>query len=198
MGEKESPLADLGEVKTTPIKTIPARWLELDKTLPEVVSAPMNSDLTLECVAVGSPPPRVYWLKDGKPMDHVSESVDGHTLCLLRSLNASQADLHVGIARYFLSCQIAQFHFISLVLQMMPYGLDFSNQVYGWGSPVKRDEGGDFSMANVKSKLPLRCLRPEDQGEYSCVAENEGRQLIATTTLAVEGTTKRHSFYGHN
>lgn len=61
-----------------------------------------------------------------------------------------------------------------------------ANHVFGWDI-FKKDSSPDFSMANVKSKLPLKCLRPEDQGEYTCVAENDERQVVATTVVTVDG-----------
>jgi len=123
------------------MKTPPTKWLDLERTMPSTLSAPINSDIILECNAVGSPPPQVYWLKDGKPVEHMS-----------------------------------------------PLDLDrFANQVFGWDL-VKRGGMGkeDFAMANVKSKLPLKCLKPADVGEYTCIAENEGKQLIATTLVSID------------
>lgn len=78
------------------------------------------------------------------------------------------------------------------LIQMAPYGMEqMTNHVFGWDNVLKKRNGGesgrDFSMANVKAKLPLRCLRPEDQGEYTCFAENDGRQLVASTILTVDG-----------
>lgn len=72
---------------------------------------------------------------------------------------------------------------------MTPFDVDqLANHVFGWNEIVQRDGASrDFSMANVKAKLPLKCLRPIDQGEYTCVAENDGRQLMATTVVTIDG-----------
>lgn len=69
--EKEA-IVDLNDADKDSEKAPPNKWLELERTLPAVVNTHVNADLTLECVAVGSPPPRVYWLKDDK---HVSSLI---------------------------------------------------------------------------------------------------------------------------
>jgi len=47
-------------------------WLELEGIPPSRVPVKLYGDLTLECQAVGSPPPMIYWLKNGKPLENVS------------------------------------------------------------------------------------------------------------------------------
>lgn len=56
------------------------------------------------------------------------------------------------------------------------------------GNNVVYDKFGHSGMANVKSKLPIKCAQPEDQGRYTCVAVNRGKQVSATTHLSVIGT----------
>ncbi|CAG7658800.1 unnamed protein product [Allacma fusca] len=119
------------------------QWLELEGIPPSRVPVRLHSDLTLECQAVGSPPPMIYWLKNGKPIDNQAASFSSEEL-------ANQVDRESnGIA-------------------------------YSVG------EKSGFVMAKTKSKLPLRCIRPEDEAQYTCVADNDGRQLIASTVVVIE------------
>jgi hypothetical protein len=53
-------------------KLVPRKWLEIEEIFPSHQVAKANGDLTLECAAVGSPPPTIYWMKNGKPIENVS------------------------------------------------------------------------------------------------------------------------------
>ena len=69
----------------------------------------------------------------------------------------------------------------------MPYSSEesFTNHVDRNEVPFG-DQAG-FVMAKVKSKLPLQCIRPEDEATYTCVADNNGRQVVASTVVVIEG-----------
>lgn len=56
------------------------------------------------------------------------------------------------------------------------------------GNNVLYEKFGHTGMANVKSRLPIKCAQPEDQAHYTCVAVNRGKQVSATTLLTVIGT----------
>lgn len=47
-------------------------WLDIGKNFVESKQISRNTDGELECEAVGSPPPKVYWMKDGVPIESVS------------------------------------------------------------------------------------------------------------------------------
>jgi len=125
--------------------TAPQQWLELEVVPPRRISARLHSEVVLECEAVGSPPPLIYWMKDGVPLNTL----------------------------------------VSLDSEEMTNGLDTRDSLL-----ERRSKGNfipsSFAMSKIKSKLPLRCIRPEEEGEYSCVADNFGRQLVAKTTVAIE------------
>lgn len=132
-------------VASTP-DLIPRHWIELESVPPTKISAKLHGEVVLECEAVGSPPPLIYWLKDGKPLDHL----------------------------------------VTFDSEEMMNGLDTRDSLL-----ERRSEGNfvpsNFAMAKIKSKLPLRCIRPEEEGQYSCVADNLRQQVLATTTVAIEG-----------
>lgn len=46
-------------------------WLEIGKDFVETKQITLNSDGELECEAVGSPPPKIFWLKNGMPIESV-------------------------------------------------------------------------------------------------------------------------------
>ncbi|CAL8071401.1 unnamed protein product [Orchesella dallaii] len=119
-------------------------WLDIGKGFPESRETTRNSDIELECEAVGSPPPKVFWLKNGLPLE-------------------SQ---------------------ISIVTN------DDSMK-----NNVIFDKFGYNGMANVKSKLPIKCAQPEDEGSYTCIAINRGKQVSATTVLSVIGTNPSVNIY---
>jgi len=64
------------------------------------------------------------------------------------------------------------------------------SRMYGLPSGYKRLL--NFAMSKVKSKLPLRCIRPEDEGEYKCVADNEGRQMVTSTIISIESKSSSY------
>ncbi|MBN3299469.1 HMCN1 protein, partial [Amia calva] len=56
---------------------------------PEEMSAPAGEELTLKCLAMGTPKPQLTWRKDGAPLDpsdtsHLQVSPDGGTVRILR------------------------------------------------------------------------------------------------------------------
>ncbi|XP_016112004.1 hemicentin-1 [Sinocyclocheilus grahami] len=60
----------------------------IDSGHPSEVSAPVGEELTLECRVMGTPTPKVSWLKNGKTLEngnkeHIAISPDGSTLTLL-------------------------------------------------------------------------------------------------------------------
>uniref|UniRef100_A0A8C1LEB7 Hemicentin 2 n=1 Tax=Cyprinus carpio TaxID=7962 RepID=A0A8C1LEB7_CYPCA len=60
----------------------------IDSGHPSEVSAPVGEELTLECRVIGTPTPKVSWLKNGKTLEngnteHIDISPDGSTLTLL-------------------------------------------------------------------------------------------------------------------
>ena len=46
----------------------PAKFLNLEKFPSARLSVRLHSDLNLECEAVGSPAPKIHWLKNGIPL----------------------------------------------------------------------------------------------------------------------------------
>ena len=135
---------------TTALGSESRQWLELETVPPARYPAKLHDEVVLECVAVGSPPPIIVWLKNGKPIESVP-SFDSEEL-----MN----------------------------------GLDARVVSYATG----------FSMAKLKSKLPIRCIRPEDEGEYSCVATqtegyNGGHQIAASSLVVIEGKYVQRFFY---
>jgi hypothetical protein len=123
----------------------PHQWLELETKPPLRISARLHGEVTLECEAVGSPPPLIYWLKNGTPID------------ALPSFDSEE----------------------------MVNGLDTRDTLL-----ERRSKGNfipsSFAMSKIKSKLPLRCIRPEEEAVYTCVADNFGHQLKAETTVVIE------------
>jgi len=45
-------------------------------------------------------------------------------------------------------------------------------------------------MAKISSILPFRCVRPEDEGQYTCVADNGVKQASSTTMVSVKRKLK--------
>jgi len=77
---------------------------------------------------------------------------------------------------------------------MSPLDIDrfaIANQVFGIGGGIGMAKQEDFAMANVKSKLPLKCLKPEDVGVYTCIAEM--RKSNSSQPLWYQLTTVRAS-----
>jgi hypothetical protein len=121
--------------------------LELESVPLAKTSAKLHGEVILECVAVGSPPPTIFWLKNDRPIAEANPTFDSEEM-----LN--------GVS-------------------------PMRNPMFLQSAATSSKSMG-FSMSKVKSKLPIRCIRPEDEGKYSCVADNDGRELASSTEVVIE------------
>ncbi|ODM95594.1 Neural/ectodermal development factor IMP-L2 [Orchesella cincta] len=135
-GEDEAimPLVEEAEMDLSSEPAIEKMWLNIGKGFQETRETTRNSDIELECEAVGSPPPKVFWLKNGLPLES--------------QITIVTADANMK-----------------------------NNVIF--------DKFGNNGMANVKSKLPIKCAQPEDEGTYTCFAINRGKQVSASTVVTV-------------
>lgn len=50
---------------------------------------------------------------------------------------------------------------------------------------LNEKRGALIGLGFTKSKLYLDCLSPEDEGEYTCVAETATQRIVQTTQVSV-------------
>ncbi|XP_046614410.1 neural/ectodermal development factor IMP-L2 [Neodiprion virginianus] len=56
-------------------KIINKEWVQMPKSPPGAISVPLRSHIELECEAIGSPAPQIYWLRGTEPLRQLDEVV---------------------------------------------------------------------------------------------------------------------------
>ncbi|XP_052100611.1 zwei Ig domain protein zig-4-like [Mytilus californianus] len=64
---------------------------------------------------------------------------------------------------------------------------DYKNDELFVEEILNEKRGALIGLGFTKSKLYLDCLSPEDEGEYSCVAETATQRIVQTTQVSVVG-----------
>ncbi|XP_026178915.1 hemicentin-1 [Mastacembelus armatus] len=167
--------------------------------------APLDSSVTLQCQADGSPAPSVTWHKDGQPL---SESVRQRVLSSgslqIAFIQPSDTGRYTCIAANAAGTVSLE---MSLTVQIPPSIRDGEQEVevvensqvqlvcvaegvpqpsLSWdkdGIPLS-ESTGEYTIL-PSGELTIDIAQPEDAGTYTCIATNEVGQDSRTMTLSV-------------
>lgn len=122
----------------------------------------MNDRLELTCDVSGSPPPAVYWLKNGQPIREVI------------------TDYQFKMSSDFI------YFYVQSPFQS-PFDRDNEEEatnsiVEGASALPKR------GLASTKSKLVIDCVDVDAEAIYTCVAESLNERIVSSTYVHIEGT----------
>ncbi|TRY54403.1 hypothetical protein DNTS_023681 [Danionella cerebrum] len=168
---------------------------------PEEQLVAVDSVLELECVATGSPPPTLSWLKDGRPLqDNVAVMERDGQLLRINKVQANDAGLYTCLASSPAG-EDGRNHWVRVQL---PPTLLGSNEIRTVSVPakghltlecqtdsdpppdiewykdnVKLHFGGRIQSIAGGQYLEIQDIRMQDSGQYSCVVTN----LAGSTSL---------------
>jgi len=191
------------------------------------VSLDDGQDLKLQCKVKGRPEPKVYWLMDGNPLDleeTETSYVDGVASLLLEDVMKEDEGRYSCVAensegKAETCCNVVvnvneeskqsePVFEIQLVDTTIKKGEDINLKCKISGNPkpevrwlvdgeavdesaeIKSDEEGNYQLILPESL-------PEDEGIYSCVAENPLNHVISSCKVTVDDTPSTEEANGH-
>uniref|UniRef100_A0A3B4A3D7 Ig-like domain-containing protein n=1 Tax=Periophthalmus magnuspinnatus TaxID=409849 RepID=A0A3B4A3D7_9GOBI len=156
-----------------------------ETTVPREVQAPQDSAVSLECHAVGNPPPQISWLKNGRPLLlsprsrllSVQLSDSGVYTCIARS-RAGLAELSYDVQ----PVTVVQGSLVTLTCEargVPPPTLTWFKD----GQPLSLHR--NLLLDGQETRLQLPDVAPGDAGLYSCVASNQAGSSTKGFNLTV-------------
>ncbi|XP_063051892.1 hemicentin-1-like [Engraulis encrasicolus] len=161
---------------------------------PEEMLVALGSELQLECVAEGTPPPSLSWLKDGRPLGEESDLVErAGQILRINKVTVEDAGLYTCLAtspagedgkNHWVRVQVPPTLLgsddVRLVTVPMKGHLTLECQTDGDPPPtiewIKDDQalqlGGRIQSAAGGQILEIGDVRAEDSGHYSCRVTN--------------------------
>lgn len=140
-------------VVSSPVQT---PVLKLKVVPPAGLAVPLGSSRVLECEAGGNPVPTMHWLKNGKRVAQVLEG---------RALNADPV------------CDVC----VPLFSRLFPSFAQTLEDALRQES--EESPQGILGLGFTRSRLFIDCFQPQDEGAYTCVAENAFERLSASTQV---------------
>lgn len=119
----------------------------------------MNDRLELICDVSGSPPPAVYWLKNGMPIPEV----------------------HTTLVNGFAGKLIA-----TSLCKQSPFDRE---EVEESTNKILESESllPTRGLASTKSRLVIDCVDGEAEAIYTCVAQSIKEKIVSSTYVHIEG-----------
>lgn len=183
---------------------------KLTKTPKDVTIGSGTDSMTLECEAVGSPPPHIIWLLNGReiPTDNVKYDVNSGGLTIHDIRKSDEGEYTCEISGSDLKASASlQVSGDSLIeygpadqKSLIGTNVEFSCEVakeyarkatVEWYLndallPVNGNSGLRISR-NRKGSLIIRQVGPDNTGEYRCRVSVDGREENATAMLQIIG-----------
>ncbi|XP_069039515.1 hemicentin-1 isoform X2 [Lepisosteus oculatus] len=202
----ESPAGRESRIYTLTVTVPPA--IAGSSAEPRAVTAAQDGVVTLQCQAAGTPPPRLTWLRNGRPLSlsprtrllssdtalrispvHLSDS--GVYTCVARS-PAGQAELSYdvqvqvppGVDRSEPSEQVTVVKGSAVTFTCEARGVPPPS--LSWfkdGQPLSLHR--NLLSDGQETRLRLPAVTPHDAGHYSCVASNQAGSSTKTFNLTV-------------
>ncbi|XP_035996829.1 hemicentin-1 isoform X1 [Fundulus heteroclitus] len=167
--------------------------------------APLDSSVTLECPAVGSPPPSITWHKDGQLLsDSVRQRLLGSGSLQIAFVQQSDAGRYTCTAANAAGTDSLDMRLTVQIppsirggaqevvvveksqARLMCVAEGFPQPKVSWkkdGTPLSESQG-EYTIL-PSGELVIDSAQPEDAGSYSCVATNSVGEDSWTVTLAV-------------
>uniref|UniRef100_A0A3Q1B6M5 Hemicentin-1 n=1 Tax=Amphiprion ocellaris TaxID=80972 RepID=A0A3Q1B6M5_AMPOC len=138
--------------------------------------APVDSSVTLQCQADGSPPPSVTWHKDGQQLrESVRQRVLSSGSLQMAFIQPSDAGRYTCTAANVAGTVSLE---MSLTVQIPP-------SIRGGEQEVAVVENSQAQLVCIADGLVIDITQPEDAGSYTCVANNSVGQDSWTVTLSI-------------
>ncbi|XP_073456587.1 hemicentin-2 [Aquarana catesbeiana] len=163
----------------------------------ETIQLTIGNSIVLSCEAEGSPPPKITWLKDGQPLEHIGDrgviirgsrlqigrvqpSHAGHYSCIVQNhLSQAHKDflLLIQVAPRIVGSEIPSERSIQVkqevTLECKAEGTP-APQVL-WlkdGRPLDFVSAPNMRLSQDGSSVHLTTVQPSDSGRYTCLARN--------------------------
>nr|DBA21577.1 TPA: hypothetical protein GDO54_018188 [Pyxicephalus adspersus] len=191
---KMSNVAGEAELTYTVVIQVPASIIHPQN---ETIQLTVGNSIVLSCEAEGYPPPKITWLKDGEPLEHVEDwgviirgsrlqigrvqpSHSGHYSCIVQNqLSETHKDflLLIQVAPRIIGSEIPSEQNIQVkqdvILECKTEGTP-SPQIL-WlkdGRPLDLVSAPNIQLSPDGSTVHFTSVQPSDSGRYTCVARN--------------------------
>ncbi|XP_030621020.1 hemicentin-1 [Chanos chanos] len=161
---------------------------------PEELIVAVDSVLELQCVAEGSPPPILSWLKDGQPLEESSAVVESDgQLLRINKIQVEDAGLYTCLASSPAG-EDGKNHWVRVQVPPNVLGSDDVRtvsvpakghltlecqtdsdplpEIEWYKDNIKLQFGGRIQSLAGGQYLEIQDVRPQDSGQYSCVVTN--------------------------